>query len=132
MNNTFLQDTLTDEFYVTQPPGFVDPDPLHHVCKLNKDLYGLKHAPRDWYEELKSYLIKAGFSNSISDTSLFTYIRGKDICYVLVYVDDIVVTRSTDTLVTRVISELARSFSIKDLGHLSYFLGKLAQWLDCI
>ena len=36
VNNAFLQGTLTDEVYVTQPPGFVDPDRPHHVCRLKK------------------------------------------------------------------------------------------------
>lgn len=46
INNAFLQGTLTDEVYVSQPPGFIDKDRPHHVCRLNKALYGLKQAPR--------------------------------------------------------------------------------------
>lgn len=53
INHAFLQGTLQDEVYVTQPPGFVDPDRPHHVCRLNKALYGLKQAPRAWYNELR-------------------------------------------------------------------------------
>lgn len=46
VNNAFLQGTLTDEVYVSQPPGFVDKDRPHHLCRLNKALYGLKQEPR--------------------------------------------------------------------------------------
>lgn len=45
VNNAFLQGTLTDEVYVKQPPGFVDKDRPHYVCRLKK-AYGLKQAPR--------------------------------------------------------------------------------------
>ncbi|CAA7017709.1 unnamed protein product [Microthlaspi erraticum] len=123
VNNAFLQGTFTDEVYVTQPPGFVDPDRPDYVCKLNKALYGLKQAPRAWYEELKASLIAAGFRNSVADTSLFTYHHGMDVVYILVYVDDIVVTGNSDAIVNTMISALANRFSLKDHGPLSYFLG---------
>lgn len=123
VNNAFLQGTLQDEVYVSQPPGFVDKDRPHHVCRLRKALYGLKQAPRAWYEALKRTLLAAGFRNSVADTSLFTYSHGQHLVYILVYVDDIVVTGSIISLVNQFITMLAKRFSIKDLGHISYFLG---------
>lgn len=74
VNNAFLQGTLSDEVYVTQPPGFVDSDRPHHVCRLRKALYGLKQAPRAWYQELKTFLSQMGCTNSTADTSVFIYI----------------------------------------------------------
>lgn len=123
VNNAFLQGTLQDEVYVSQPPGFVDQDRPHHVCRLRKALYGLKQAPRAWYEELKHTLLAAGFRNSVADTSLFVYTHGGHQVFILVYVDDIVVTGSSNALVDQFIHLLATRFSIKDLGNLSYFLG---------
>ena len=108
---------------MSQPPGFTDSDRPTHVCKFRKAIYGLKQAPRAWYSELRSYLLSAGFSNSLSDTSLFIYKSGRDLVYVLVYVDDIMVTGRNNTLIKRVIDNLANRFSIKDMGNLSYFLG---------
>lgn len=123
VNNAFLQGTLTDAVYVTQPPGFVDPDRPHHVCRLKKALYGLKQAPRAWYQELKTYLCEMGCQNSLADTSAFIYINGAHIVYILVYVDDIIVTGSSSALLNGVISVLSARFSLKEPTDLRYFLG---------
>lgn len=95
----------------------------HHVCRLRKALYGLKQAQRVWYEEIKRALLAARFVNSTSDTSLFVYESGRDLVYILVYVDDIVITGSSISLVNKIIASLAAHFSIKDLDNISYFLG---------
>ncbi|GJW93349.1 retrovirus-related pol polyprotein from transposon TNT 1-94 [Tanacetum coccineum] len=57
VKTAFLNGELKEEFYVSQPEGFVDQDSLSHVYKLKKALYGLKQAPRAWYDMLSSFLI---------------------------------------------------------------------------
>lgn len=123
VNNAFLQGNLTEEVYMSQPPGFVDKDNPGFVCRLKKAIYGLKQAPRAWYTELKTFLLSVRFKYSLSDTSLFILKSEKQFVYILIYVDDILVTGSCPKLVDRIIETLARRFSLKDLGHLSYFLG---------
>ena len=123
VNNAFLQGTLSDEVYVSQPPGFVDKDSPHHVCRLRKALYGLKQAPRAWYQELKTLLCSLGFRNSLADTSVFVYNDSGRIVYCLVYVDDILVTGSSPSLVTSFSTTLSNRFSLKDPTDLEYFLG---------
>ncbi|XP_021971970.1 uncharacterized mitochondrial protein AtMg00810-like [Helianthus annuus] len=105
-----------------QPPGFVDPSFPNHVCKLNKALYGLKQAPRAWFQRLSSFLISYGFTCSRADPSLFVFHQGDSIMYLLVYVDDLILTGNTSTLLTAFISRLHKEFAIKGLGKLSYFL----------
>lgn len=122
INHAFLKGTLQDKVYVTQPPGFVDPDRPHHVCRLNKALYGLKQAPRAWYKELRQYLEQMKFKNSLADTSIFIYKQGSQCIYVLVYIDDILVAGDKD-LVVAFNNALSSRFSLKDLGPVSYFLG---------
>lgn len=123
VNTAFLQGHLKEEVFISQPPGFVDRDNPTKVCRLRKALYGLKQAPRAWYSELHKFLVATGFYNSLSDTSLFILKQGKEFVYLLVYVDDILITGTSPQLVQRVIDTLARKFSIKDMGNLSYFLG---------
>lgn len=123
VNNAFLQGRLSEDVYMSQPPGFVDLDNPHHVCRLNKAIYGLKQAPRAWYSELRHYLLSIGFVNSLADTSLFILKKGSDFVYMLIYVDDILLTGTTSTLLQATIDSLSSRFSLKDLGNLSYFLG---------
>ncbi|CAB80958.1 retrotransposon like protein [Arabidopsis thaliana] len=123
VNNAFLQGTLTEEVYMAQPPGFIDKDRPTHVCRLRKAIYGLKQAPRAWYMELKQHLFNIGFVNSLSDASLFIYCHGTTFVYVLVYVDDIIVTGSDKSSIDAVLTSLAERFSIKDPTDLHYFLG---------
>jgi hypothetical protein len=93
------------------------------VCHLNKSLYGLKQAPRAWYSRFASYLLTLGFTEAKSDTSLFIYHRGSDLVYLLLYVDDIVLTASSAGLLRWAIQALQAEFSMKDLGTLHHFLG---------
>lgn len=108
---------------MAQPPGFVDPSRPNYVCKLLKALYGLKQAPRAWFRRMKSFLISAGFVQSLADPSLFIFRHNNHTIYFLLYVDDIVITGSDNKLVEQFIHVLGRDFDIKDLGPLHYFLG---------
>lgn len=108
---------------MSQPPGFVDPSFPHHVCKLNKAIYGLRQASRAWYDELKSFLLSSHFKPTISDPSLFVNHSTTSPIYILVYVDDIIITGPNSHLINSFITSLAKRFSLKDLGNLSYFLG---------
>ena len=57
VNTTFLQGHLEEEVFMAQPPGFVDEDNPNAVCKLRKAIYGLKQAPKAWYNELCTFLL---------------------------------------------------------------------------
>ncbi|GJW57217.1 retrovirus-related pol polyprotein from transposon TNT 1-94 [Tanacetum coccineum] len=75
----FLNGELNEEFYVSQPEGFVDQDNPSHVYKLKKALYGLKQAPLAWYDMLSSFLILQHFSKGVVDPTLFTRKAGNDL-----------------------------------------------------
>jgi histone deacetylase 1/2 len=107
---------------MTQPQGFDNGD-SSQVCKLNKALYGLKQAPRQWFERLQSALLHLGFISSKCDPSLFTYNSKGSTVYLLVYVDDIIITGNNTPLLQSLIKQLNQAFSLKHLGSLDYFLG---------
>jgi hypothetical protein len=93
------------------------------VCKLDKALYGLNQAPRAWYSKLSAKLVKLGFMISKADTSLFIYNKARVIIYLVVYVDDIVVTSCSQDVIMTLLQDLRYDFALKDLGELHYFLG---------
>jgi len=123
VQNVFLHGVLEEEVYIRQPPGFENPKCPSFVCKLKKAIYGLKQAPRAWYAELSSKLVVLGFVPSRSDTSLFIYSKGGVEIYMLIYVDDIIVTSSSQDAGKVLLQALKKDFALKDLGDLHYFLG---------
>nr|GEW40067.1 retrovirus-related Pol polyprotein from transposon TNT 1-94 [Tanacetum cinerariifolium] len=72
VKTAFLHGSLKEDVHVCQPEGFIDVDHPSHVYKLKKELYGLKKAPRAWYDELSTFLLQNGFSKGIIDPTLFT------------------------------------------------------------
>jgi histone deacetylase 1/2 len=123
VQNAFLHGDLEEEVYMRQPPGFEDPLHPDYVCKLDKAIYGLKQAPRAWNAKLSTKLLQLGFVMSKGDTSLFMYMKQHITLFVLIYVDDIIVTGSSSEAITALLSDLKNDFALKDLGDLHYFLG---------
>ena len=76
---------------------------------------------------MATHLLSLGFAEAKSDTSLFVYQRRSDTAYLLLYVDDIVLTASSTGLLRWIISPLQWEFAMKDLGELHYFLGMHVQ-----
>jgi hypothetical protein len=123
VKNAFLHGTLTKTVYCSQPAGFVDSSCPAMVCQLKKYLYGLKQAPRAWYSHFATFLLTLGFVEAKSDTSLFIYHYADGVAYLLLYVDDIVLTASSPQLLQWIITSLQQEFAMKDLGQLHHFLG---------
>ena len=116
MSNAFLHGILDEEVYMAQPKGFEDPTNPQFVCKLHKSIYGLKQAPRAWFNRLSTALLSLGFVSSQVDPSLFTYHRDSNHAFLLVYVDDILVTSNVRSFIDELISNLQLDFAMKDLG----------------
>ena len=122
VNNTFLHGDLNEEVYMTLPKGFSSPKP-NQVCLLQKSLYGLKQASRQWFSKLSSALTSCSYKQSSSDHSLFIKSRTGSFTALLVYVDDVILAGDNLTEISDVKTFLDSKFKIKDLGDLKYFLG---------
>ncbi|GKD55202.1 ribonuclease H-like domain-containing protein [Tanacetum coccineum] len=119
---TQLEGVDVDDTF-SPPPGFRDFTHPDYVCLLQHSLYGLKQAFRAWFQRFASYITKMGFHYSRCDNTLFIFHQGNDTAYLLLYVDDIMLTVSSSDLLHRIIRSLHQEFAMIDLGSLNYLLG---------
>ncbi|XP_028089128.1 uncharacterized protein LOC114289580 [Camellia sinensis] len=106
-----------------QSPSFVQSNQPSFVCKLKKALYGLKQAPRAWFSTYSNLLLTQDFIPSQYDYSLFVKKTSTSITILLIYVDDILLTRSDSLYIQTLVQAMHSAFSMKELGFINYFLG---------
>ena len=123
IQNAFLHGNLSEEVFMSQPPGYQHPLYPNHVCKLQRAIYGLKQAPRAWFSRLSTKLLELGFHGSCLDSSLFIYKTKSLTMYILIYVDDIIITSSQPVAIDDLLRSLTHDFAVKDLSTLNFFLG---------
>ena len=99
------------------------------MCRLKKELYGLKQDPRAWYECIDTYLQKMGFVKSEADANLYYLMVGGEVIILILYVDVLFLTGSL-RLIVDCKRDLAKEFEMKDLGLLHYFLGMKVWQMD--
>ncbi|GJS00510.1 putative ribonuclease H-like domain-containing protein [Tanacetum coccineum] len=123
VKSAFLYGTIDEEVYVSQPPGFVDPDHPNKVYKVVKALYGLHQAPRAWYATLSTFLEKHGYKRGTIDKTLFIKRDKKDIMLVQVYVDDIIFGSTNKSWCDEFEALMKSRFQMSSMGELTFFLG---------
>ncbi|GJR66568.1 putative ribonuclease H-like domain-containing protein [Tanacetum coccineum] len=123
VKSAFLYGTIDEEVYVSQPPGFVDPDHPTKVYKVVKALYGLHQAPRAWYATLSTFLVKHGYRRGTIDKTLFIRRNKKDIMLVQVYVDDIIFGSTNKSWCDEFEALMQSRFQMSSMGELTFFLG---------
>ncbi|CAI7904201.1 unnamed protein product [Closterium sp. NIES-53] len=99
-STAFLQGSLHEEIWLRRPPGFTESFPTGTQWSLPRPVYGLRQAPREWHDTLRTTLASLGFAPSTADPSLFLRTDATlPLFYVLVYVDDLVfATADTEAL----------------------------------
>eukprot|EP00253_Pinus_taeda_P002353 PITA_02353 len=122
VKSAFLNGDLQGEVYMMQPPGFKVVSQEQKVCRLVKALYGLKQAPRAWYMKIDQYLTNHGFQRSPSDANLYIKHTGDDILFLVVYVNDLIITGSSTQLIHGIKQDLCSTFDMTYLALLHYCL----------
>jgi hypothetical protein len=112
VQSMFLHDVLEEDVYIMQSLGFVHKDHPHYYCKLKKSFYGLKQAPHASYYCLSSKLQTLGLTPSKANISLFIYHKKVVTIYLVVYIDDIIVTSSSPAIIDALVADLKTDFAL--------------------
>ncbi|CAI7743674.1 unnamed protein product [Closterium sp. NIES-53] len=123
-STAFLQGSLHEEIWLRRPLGFTGTFPPGTQWSLRRPVYGLRQAPREWHDTLRTTLAALGFAPSTADPSLFLRTdTSLPPFYILVYVDDLVFATADTTGLAYVKSELQKRHTCTDLGELRSYLG---------
>ncbi|KAI3498732.1 hypothetical protein L1887_09191 [Cichorium endivia] len=123
VKSAFLNGELNEEVYVCQPDGFVVAGKEHMVYRLNKALYGLRQAPRAWNVRLDKTLKQLGFQRCPQEHAVYKRKKPNSLLIVGVYVDDLIVTGTSEQEVEFFKKQMKQDFDMSDLGELSFYLG---------
>ncbi|CAI7751928.1 unnamed protein product [Closterium sp. NIES-53] len=123
-STAFLQGSLHEEIWLRHPPGFTGSFPAGTQWSLRRPVYGLRQAPREWHNTLRTTVPALGFAPSTADPSSFLRTdTSLQPFYVLVYVDNLVFATADTEALTLLKSELQKRHTCTDLGELRSYLG---------
>ncbi|KAL4351255.1 hypothetical protein GQ457_06G019360 [Hibiscus cannabinus] len=122
VKTAFLNGDLEEEVYMKQPEGFSSSDGENLVCKLKKSIYGLKQASRQWYLKFHEVISPFGFIENIMDQCIYQKVSGSKICFLILYVDDILLATNYRGMLHEVKQFLSKNFDMKDMGDASYVI----------
>nr|GEV82284.1 putative retrotransposon protein [Tanacetum cinerariifolium] len=123
VNTAFLNGHLSEEVYMEQPEGIVNPKYHNHVCKLKRSIYGLKQASRQCNKRFDDEIKKFDFTQNSDEPCVYLKASGSYIGILILYIDDILLMENNIPMLQDVKSYLGRSFSMKDLGDAAYIFG---------
>ncbi|CAI7812643.1 unnamed protein product [Closterium sp. NIES-54] len=122
MKNVFLQSKLDRVLYMYQPDYYNDE--TGHVCKLLKNLYGLKQSPLMWYKALDDVQTGAGWKKSHVDEALYFKVGVDRVaCWVLVYVKDLLASSCSTAMLKDLKELLEAAFEQCEISLVEKYLG---------
>ncbi|XRB17784.1 retrovirus-related Pol polyprotein [Pseudoscourfieldia marina] len=114
---------LVQELIYMRPPKGTNYGP-NKICRLLKSLYGLKQAGRNWYLDLKDYLVELGFKPGEVDIGMYSVAVGtENEIWILVYVDDIIFASKNEQTKDIFAGHLRKKYRITEPAQLTWALG---------
>ena len=123
VKTAFLNGDLEERIYMAQPEGFVEQRQEGKVCELHKSIYGLKQASRSWNIKFDETVKTYGFTQFEDEPCVYKMIHEGVVVFLILYVDDILLTGNDVGKLSEVKIWLAKQFDIKDLEEAAYVLG---------
>jgi hypothetical protein len=123
IKTAFLHGELEEEIYMEQPAGAKEPGKEDHVARLNKTLYRLMQAAREWNKRLNAAMVEMGYVRITVDHCVYTRMTKVGTSIVAVHVDDMVATASTAEEMMNLKADLRKVFDLVDLGEVQWLLG---------
>src|SRR3954463_3018636 len=123
VKTAFLNGILTEDVYMMQPEGFVDPNNAGKVCKLLKSIYGLKQASRSWNIRFDEVVKEFGFIKNEQKPCVYKKESGRALVFLILYVDDILLIGNDIPMLESVKTLLKNSFFYEGLGRSSIYTG---------
>ncbi|GJX37960.1 retrotransposon protein, putative, ty1-copia subclass [Tanacetum coccineum] len=102
VKTAFLNDHLSEDVYMMQPEGFVDPKHPNKVCKLQRSIYGLKQTSRSWNKRFDVEIKKIGFTQNLDEPCVYLKASRSNVAFLILYVDDILVMGNNVTMLQEV------------------------------
>ena len=130
VRQAYLYAKVDEQLYMRMPPTLPRHDAKGNelVVKLNRSLYGLRQAARQWNKLLVSFLKQWGFVQSTIDCCMFIYEgEGNSIIRLAIWVDDLVISASSPAIRTQFVKDLSTTFDVEDNGDLQWILGVQVQ-----
>jgi hypothetical protein len=119
----FLNGTLNEDVVMEIPEGFPYAGNPLKACRVKRALYGLKQSPKAWYSRIDAWLISQGLTRSEYDPNLYFSTRNGKRTFILLYVDDLLITGDDSERIANLKDALKREFEMTDLGAANVYLG---------
>ena len=121
VKTAFLHSELEEKIYM-KPEDYIQEGKENKVHIQKKFLYGLKHSPKQWYKRFDSFIIKAKYNRCEYD-SCVCFKQSDDPTYLLLYVDDMLITARNKTHIQKLKAQLKKEFDMKNLRKAKKILG---------
>ena len=118
VKTAFLNGNLDEDIYMEQLEGFTKKGNEHLVCKLNKSIYGLKQASKQWYIKFNNTITYFGFKENIVDQCIY-----QKVIFLILYVNDILLASSDLGLLGETKEYISKNFHMVDMGEANYVVG---------
>lgn len=125
VKTAFLNGVLDEDIYMEIPEGFVKEEKFREnkVLKLKRSLYGLSISPKCWYERLHKAITAVGLKRDPAEPCLYFWKENNDFVLLVVYVDDMLITGTEQSIVEKLKEELYKNFEMTSLGEPRKYIG---------